>query len=102
MTLTTDQFRQLTPKLVHFAPKSFLRRELGLLTAAQVLDLNAENDGKVWARFSRQNTYQPYAKDYWKERSRFLRGAGEVGCNLIVRDRLSHENCFFWKQLPAW
>jgi len=72
-----------------------LRLELGLLTAAQVLDLNADDDGFVWTKFLDETIYQKYPKDYWKERSRFKRRAGELGSNLLVRNRRDAGASFF-------
>ena len=78
------EFRRRCPYLVHYAP--LINLDLGLLSAAQVLDRNADGHGNVWARFRHENTFRPYAPDYWKTHSRFLRRAGEAGCCLVVRD----------------
>jgi hypothetical protein len=72
-----------------------LRLDLGLLTAAQVLDLNADEHGFVWTRFLDEPIYQKYQKEYWKERSRFKRRAGELGSNVLVRDRTDAGASFF-------
>ena len=84
--VTPAEFRHLCPVLVHYAPHGRLRRERGLLTAAQVLDQSADADGRVWAKFYNDAEYQSYALDHWKTHSRFRRGAGEAGSNLLVRD----------------
>lgn len=77
-------FRSRCPYLIHFAPQVDLA--LGLLTAAQVLDMNADERGTVWARFRNEREFKQYPVDHWKSHSRFLRGAGEAGCCLVVRD----------------
>ena len=86
--MTIDEFREYCPSLVHFAPQIDLAR--GLLTAAQVLDLNQDEKGQVWARFRYETAFRPYPVDHWKSRSRFLRGAGEAGSCLVVRDAGDH------------
>jgi len=82
--MNVAEFRSWCPYLVHYAPQIDLT--LGLLTAAQVLDRNADEQGNVWARFRSENTFRRYPVHHWKTRSRFLRRAGEAGCCLIVRD----------------
>lgn len=78
------EFRRHCPYLVHYAPQIDLSR--GLLTAAQVLDNNADEQRNVWARFRNERTFRSYSADHWKAHSRFLRRAGEAGSCLIVRD----------------
>jgi hypothetical protein len=56
------EFRRCCPYLVHYAPQIDLG--LGLLTAAQVLDGNADDDGNVWARFRNENAFRSYPVDY--------------------------------------
>lgn len=87
MPYSPSDFRRLCPILVHYAPHGQLRPERGLLTAAQVLDRNADADRRVWAKFLGEEQCQAYDVDHWKTHSRFRRGAGEVGSNLLVRDR---------------
>jgi hypothetical protein len=78
-------FKKRYPVLEHYSPLE-LRLDLGLLTAAQLLDLNADKQGMVWARFASERDYRSYPKDHWKTHARFKRRAGEDGCNLLVRD----------------
>jgi hypothetical protein len=84
--VTLAEFRHLCPVLVHYAPQGHLRPERGLLTAAQILDQSADATGHVWAKFYNDAKYQSYEPDHWKTHSRFRRGAGEAGSNLLVRD----------------
>lgn len=86
MPWSPSEFRRLCPILVHYAPHGQLRLERGLLTASQVLDRNVDAHGRVWAKFIGDEECQSYDVDHWKTRSRFRRGAGEVGSNLMVRD----------------
>ena len=87
MPISPASFRLQCRQLVHFAPSGFLRLDLGLLTASHVLDLNADPaSGRVRARFRNEACFSLHDKERWKSHSRFLRGAGEVGCNLIVQD----------------
>ncbi len=82
--MTLEEFCNRCPFLVHYAPQFDL--VAGLLTAAQVLDRNADEQGNVWARFRSETTFQSYSIEYWKANSRFHRKAGESGCCLVVRD----------------
>jgi hypothetical protein len=84
--MNLEEFRRYCPYLVHYAPQIDLT--VGLLTAAQVLDRNVDEQGNVWARFRNETEFRPYPVDHWKSHSRFLRRAGEAGCCLIVRDAL--------------
>jgi hypothetical protein len=79
----------------HYSLSGSFRLEHGLLTAAQVLDLNADAQGVVWAKFFREDNYQPYDKEHWKTHSRFKRGAGEEGCNMLVRGIADPTRNFF-------
>ncbi|MFL5329223.1 MAG: hypothetical protein ACJ8C4_09925 [Gemmataceae bacterium] len=78
------EFRKRCPYLVHYAPQ--INLTFGLLTAAQILDRNADEHGFVLARFRHETEFQSYPVDYWKTHSRFVRRAGEAGCCLIVQD----------------
>lgn len=91
--MTVREFRRRHPLLVHFG--SQLRLELGLLSAAQVLDRNADSRGQVWARFRGQPAYHQYPVDHWKSHSRFLRGAGEAGSSMHVRDAVDPNQSYF-------
>lgn len=82
--MTPEAFRSACPYLVHFTPQIDL--SLGLLSAAQVLDMNSDTSGTVHARFRCEMDFRPYGVDYWKSHSRFVRNAGEAGCCLLVRD----------------
>jgi len=84
--MTPTAFRRLCPALEHYSPAKAFNPELGLRTASQILDMSADSQGVVWAKFLHDNEYQPYSRDHWKAHSRFKRRAGEVGCNLIVKD----------------
>lgn len=87
MTYSPSQFRQTFPTLVHYAPFGVIDLSKGLLTAAQLLDANVDNDGHVWAKFPLQAIFQRWHADHWKSTSRFVRKAGETGCNLVLRDK---------------
>jgi hypothetical protein len=93
--MTPVEFRRLCPALEHYAPSGFLRVEYGLLTAAQLLDLNSDHHGMVSARFCHQSEFESFDRDYWKTHSRFRRRAGEDGCNVIVRHPSDPSRRFF-------
>jgi hypothetical protein len=95
MPLTPDGLRRACPTLVHYAPRGVLRLEEGLLTAAQVLERNADDTGTVWAKFLDDPEYQPFDVEHWKTHSRFRRRAGERGCNLLVRAGNDPTRSFF-------
>jgi hypothetical protein len=42
---------------IHYAPRGFLQVDCGLLTASQVLDLNADSSNKVSIRFFSEIAY---------------------------------------------
>ncbi len=90
--MTPGEFRSRCPTLVHFSPQ--VRLDLGLLTASQVLDRNADERGSVWARFPGELEYRAFPTDHWKSHSRFRRRAGEAGSNLLVRDATDATRCF--------
>lgn len=82
--MTPERFRECCPRLVHYSPRK-PDLDLGLLTAAQVLDLCADSAGSVSARFAGETDFRAFPKNHWKETSRFLKGGDEVGSSLIVK-----------------
>ena len=82
-SMTVDDFRRHCDCLVHFAPAEHVRMDHGLLAAAQLLDLNADQNGQVLVRFAAEPRFSSYDKEYWKSRSRFKRKAGEAGSNKL-------------------
>lgn len=49
----------------------------------------------VAARFSYESDFKYVDKEHWKTQSRFLRGAGEDGCTLIMRHPVDADRFFF-------
>jgi hypothetical protein len=92
---TPSEFRRTFPALVHYAPQGVLRIDRGLLTAAQVLDQNADGDRNVWAKFQGEAEFRPWAVDHWKTHSRFRRRAGASGSNILVRDVAAKTAVYF-------
>lgn len=95
MPLSTSDVRRSFPCLVHFAPRGALLRDRGLLTAAQVLDENADSEANVWTKFVGETDFLPWPVDHWKSHSRFRRKAGAAGSNLIVRSQSEDRSHFF-------
>ena len=93
--LTVAEFVNLSPRLVHFAPRGLLRLEDGLLTARQIVELNASRGHKVWARYVAEPEWRQVDARSLVERSRFLRGAGDVGSNVLVRALADENRVFF-------
>jgi len=107
--MTLENFRRHCAVLVHYAPSGFIRPERGLLTASQILDSNADEWGKVSARFLFEGDYHEFDKEHWKGRSRFVRWKSirqspqaeydrdrhETGCNLLVRDKEDPSKDYF-------
>lgn len=95
MAYTPTELRRAFPALVHYAPHGHLRLERGLLTAAQVLDRTAAEDGRVWAKFQGEPDFRGWPVDHWKTHSRFRRKAGDSGSNLLVRSAGDETEVFF-------
>jgi hypothetical protein len=93
--MTVDDFRRHCDWLVHFAPTGFFCLDYGLLTAAQLLDTNANQNGQVFMRFAAEPNFSPYDKEHWKCRPRFKRKAGELGSNMFLRDKTDPAKSYF-------
>lgn len=90
-----EDFRLKYKRLVHFAPAAYLRIEKGLLSAGQVLDLNADANNRVRTRFQDEAEYTEYDVGHWKSHPRYRKGGGEAQSNLYVQDRESPERSYF-------
>lgn len=83
-------FQEKYPQLVHFSPATTFAEksiEHGLLTASQIIDLHSDPSGNISARFVADQNYVTYNKEYWKTHSRFKRGAGDSGSNILIRHK---------------